>query len=175
MGALVDAPPEKTMLLPFEPLAGAEFSPDRAHRYTLWRKTKPKGETILFIGLNPSTADEWNDDHTVTRMIRFGILWGYATVLVGNLFAYRATDPKVMKRYEDPVGPGNDEALSELRARADLCVCCWGNQGRWHGRGAAVVELLRKYGKLHSLGMTKVGYPKHPLYLRRTTPVEVMV
>ncbi|MBK8271403.1 MAG: DUF1643 domain-containing protein [Planctomycetes bacterium] len=65
----------------------------------------------MFIGLNPSTADETQDDPTVRRCIRYAQSWGYGALCMTNIFAYRSTDPLVMKRFDDPIGPKNDTAL----------------------------------------------------------------
>ena len=86
----------------------AKLSECRKYRYALWRtwdETKPH---VMIIGLNPSTADETKDDPTITRCINFAKSWGYGGVCMANLFAYRATEPTVMKGSTDPVGTEND-------------------------------------------------------------------
>ena len=86
----------------------AKFSKDRIYRYALWRiwdDTLPK---LLFIGLNPSTADEINDDPTMRRCIRFSKDLGYGGFIMGNIFAYRSTDPKKLKTINNPIGKRNN-------------------------------------------------------------------
>lgn len=92
----------------------ATLSEDRKYRYTLtriWDETKPK---VMFIGLNPSTADETKDDPTIIRCINFAKSWGYGGLEMTNLFAFRATNPKVMKNEKEPIGKDNDTWLKKL-------------------------------------------------------------
>jgi hypothetical protein len=168
--------PDPTQPMPFEPLTGAIFSPDRIHRYTLWRKLLEKGKTVLFIGLNPSTADETVNDPTCEREERYSKAWGMAMYLKANIFAHRATDPKVMKKFAkdggDAVGPENDKYILECAYKSDLIVCAWGNHGTFQNRGQAVVDLLKDHFELTALKITKKGNPNHTLYLKKTlTPV----
>lgn len=142
--------------------SGATFSPDRLHRYTLWRRWAD-GPTVMFVGLNPSTADETLDDPTIRRCIGFAKKWGYGCYVMTNIFAYRATDPKDMKAFADPVGPENDKALLTEASKAKLVIAAWGIHGVFMDRGKQVASFLPN---LQCLGVTKEGYPKHPLYLR---------
>jgi len=118
----------------------------------------------MFIGLNPSTADENNDDPTVRRCIRYAFDWGYGGLCMANIFAFRATDPVEMKRAADPIGPENDKYLIELSEGAGIVVIAWGNHGSFHDRGNQVLKLLDDF---FYLGLTKSKQPKHPLYLRK--------
>lgn len=117
---------------------------------------------MAFIGLNPSTADETEDDPTVRRCINFAMDWGYDGMVMLNAFAFRATDPKVMKTHPEPVGPDNDAALKHWSDRVPRVVACWGTHGAHQGREAVVRRLIPH---LSVLGLTKDGHPKHPLYL----------
>jgi hypothetical protein len=117
----------------------------------------------MIIGLNPSTADEVDDDPTVTRCIAYAKAWGYGGLCMGNLFAFRATNPSKMREAEDPVGPGNDEWLKKLAKDAGVVVAAWGNGGAYLERSSAVMRLIPN---LHCLKMTQVGEPAHPLYLK---------
>lgn len=116
----------------------------------------------MFVGLNPSTADETNDDPTIRRCIGFAKAWGFSGLVMTNLFAFRATDPKDMKRAADPVGTENDETLVKLAACCGLVVAAWGAHGSYRGRDREVRALLPN---LHYLKLTKDGHPSHPLYL----------
>ena len=152
-----------------EPTHGAEFSPCRTWRYTLWRHFKPDPQWLVaFIGLNPSTADETEDDPTVRRCIGFARDWGFDGMVMLNLFGFRATDPKVMKAAADPVGPLNNEAIALTTANVALTVCCWGTHGAFGGRDRWVSERML-HGKLKCFGLTKGGQPRHPLYLAKST------
>lgn len=146
---------------------GALFSACRRYRYCLWRRWDIDKPVCLFVGLNPSTADETVDDPTIRRCVRFAKDWGYGTIHMANIFAYRATDPMVMRAMgRNAIGPLNNEYLTQLARAADLTVAAWGTHGIHQGRGAAVRAMLLDAGvRPHVLGLTKNGYPKHPLYL----------
>lgn len=120
----------------------------------------------MFIGLNPSTADERVDDPTLRRTMDFARRWGYGGVGNGNLFAFRATDPKDMMAADDPVGPENDAWLDRLAAEAGLVVAAWGNGGGFLGRSQAIRSRLEN---LHCLKVNASGEPAHPLYQRADT------
>lgn len=144
--------------------SGARFSPCRTWRYRLWRRWSTNKPTVAFIGLNPSTADETNDDPTVRRCIGFARRWGFGGMNMLNIFAFRSTNPKLLRKAADPIGPGNRAALLRTCCRSALIVACWGGWGRLFDRGEAVIDLLAGF-RLHCLGHTKDGHPKHPLYL----------
>ncbi len=157
----------------------AIFSEDQVYRYTLSRVTSVKdGGTVLFIMLNPSTATAEEDDPTIRRCYKFAQDWGYTHLLVGNLFAYRATDPKEFQMVNDPVGPDNDQHLLAMARAADLIICAWGQMGESRRRGWKVLWVLNRMNKrregyhlqipIRHLGLTKNGQPKHPLYLKKT-------
>jgi hypothetical protein len=148
------------------------FSPDRRHRYTLLHRINPLfGEKlIMWIGLNPSTADEQQLDPTLTRIRGFSEREGYDGFLLTNIFGFRATDPKVMRNTPDPVGPENDAALLEAAQRCDKVVAAWGAHGVHQDRALAVAKLLGKH-KLWCLGTTKDGHPRHPLYVKGDQPL----
>jgi hypothetical protein len=118
----------------------------------------------VFVGLNPSTADETEDDPTIRRCIDFAKGWGYGALCMVNLFAYRATDRAIMKAQHNPVGADNDRWLLESAEHAGIVVAAWGSDGTHMGRGQAVRKLLA--GRLSCLGVTKNGQPRHPLYLK---------
>jgi hypothetical protein len=174
-----------------ERLVSAIFSPCRSWRYVLVRQTERgvalgmaqefhRGKalrvpTVAFIGLNPSTADEAVNDPTVRRCIGFADRWGYARMVLVNLFAYRATDPKKVRDLatrEVAIGPDNDEHLIREAMAADLVVAAWGERGGMFDRSSEVVGMLND-AEVHAfmLGMTRPRFPKpseprHPLYLR---------
>lgn len=154
--------------------SGAEFSECERYRYSLWRTWTPAGldgRLCAFIGLNPSTATHEMDDPTIRRCIRFCKDWGYDGYVMLNLFAFRATDPRVMKAAEDPVGPESCVALPVWADYCEMVVCAWGVHGAFKTRGLIVKEIVRGpvCRDIHHLGLTKDGYPKHPLYLPADT------
>ena len=150
---------------------GAVFSPDRRHRYTLWRRWNfvDNERMVAFVGLNPSTADEFHNDNTVRRCIRFAQAWQYDGMIMLNAFAYRDTDPKKMKRFSHPIGDENDDAIDQVTDLVDRVIVCWGVHCRHMGRAASMRRLLiRKKAKTFCLDLTKHGEPKHPLFVKKT-------
>lgn len=148
---------------------GTVISPCGLFRYTLERRIDMLSSLVLLVVmLNPSIADAAVDDATIRRLMGFCRAWGYGTLLVGNLFAYRSTDPDRLDASNDVVGPDNDDWLHRLASRADLIVCAWGAHSASSRREAAVCALLAKYGPMHHLGLTKCGAPRHPVRLPNT-------
>lgn len=146
-------------------LSEAVYSDCETYRYLLTRVWAP-GPKALFVMLNPSTATEVQNDPTVERCERRARALGFGAFRVTNIFAFRATDPKVMRAAADPVGPGNDAAILDSVGWADSIVCAWGNHGLHLDRGARVEALLRASGaRLTHLGLTGQGQPRHPLYV----------
>lgn len=146
----------------------AVYSPCLRYRYLLTREWDAARDRVLFVMLNPSTATEVQNDPTVERCERRARALGFGAVRVANIFAFRATDPKVMRAQNDPIGPANDAALIDSATlwRPDRVICAWGAHGAHMARGAAVQALLRQTGApLWHLGLTAAGAPRHPLYI----------
>ena len=148
----------------------ATLSRCRLYRYSLTRAWDPALPTILFIGLNPSTADSTQDDPTVRRCIGFARDWGYGTMTLANLFALRSTDPAQLWTAHDPIGPNNDEWIRRMADSAAMVVAAWGAHGGLLGRDRHVIAMLPS---VQCLGRTRAGHPRHPLYLSKHTPLEV--
>lgn len=136
------------------------------YRYVLERVWGTNTSRLLVIGLNPSTADSMVDDPTIRRCVGFAQSFGYDGLLVGNLFAARSASPTRLKQIADPVGPDNDWWLDKLQSRANRVVAAWGNGGRLNGRSSDVFCSLKNP---YCFGRTKLGEPRHPLYLRGST------
>lgn len=150
----------------FDMRAGsAHFSACGRYRYELWRHwtMNRREHYAMFIGLNPSTADAENDDPTIRRCIQFAKDWGYDSLCMTNLFAWRATLPRDMKAAAEPVGELNDLTLLRLAKGAGVVVACWGKDGAFRGRAATMCQSLPA---LHCLALNKDRSPGHPLYLR---------
>ncbi len=153
----------------------AVYSPCEAFRYLLTRTWDDSGARALFVMLNPSTATEVQNDPTVERCERRARALGFGAFRVTNIFAYRATDPKVMRAQPDPVGVANDRSIADsardwIRGGSDRVICAWGTHGEHLDRGPAVEALLRRTDRpLYSLGLSKAGHPKHPLYISYDT------
>lgn len=153
--------------LPTEP--SAVISACGHYRYVLTRTVGPGVRRATFIMLNPSTADSSNDDPTIRRCIGFAQRWGCGELVVLNLFAFRATAPRDLKRAADPVGPENQEWFDKTLI-GDLStgpvVCGWGVHGVHQGQDLAVLGWIDQFGaRPMALGVTKDGHPKHPLYV----------
>lgn len=151
---------------------GARFSICKTYRYSLWRIWDETKKFISFIGLNPSTADQIFNDSTVTRCINFAYSWGYGGLYMLNEFAYRATEPKEMKKAEDPVGPRNNYWLNFYSKITDINIACWGNHGSYMQRNEYIKTLVPN---LYYLDITKQGEPKHPLYIKSTVKPKRMI
>jgi hypothetical protein len=130
------------------------------YRYELsriWDKEKPK---LLFIMLNPSTADAIKDDPTIRRIVRFSKSWGYGGLYVGNLYAFRSTDPKGLKHTDDPIGPHNISHIKALLGLSERVIYAWGNNEREPDWLRDLVD------SPYCIDTSKKGVPKHPLYLK---------
>ncbi|WP_439139095.1 DUF1643 domain-containing protein [Roseicyclus sp.] len=144
----------------------AEYSDCERYRYTLTRVWNPAGGRALFVMLNPSTATEVQNDPTVERCERRARALGFGAFRVLNIFAFRATDPREMRRADDPIGPENDAAILAALPWADRVICAWGTHGAHLDRGAHVEAMLRDArAALFHLGLSQGGHPKHPLYI----------
>jgi hypothetical protein len=147
------------------------FSDDRLYRYTLTIRWADIGPMVQFIGLNPSTADEQNDDPTIRRCKAFAKSFGCSAMVMTNLFAWRDTDPQGLKRTPNPIAePGpygafenkNDYYLFVTGGLCSIKIACWGTKGSWFYRAAKVKQFM---DGLQCLRRTKAGHPEHPLYL----------
>ncbi|WP_322895025.1 MULTISPECIES: DUF1643 domain-containing protein [unclassified Yoonia] len=144
----------------------ATYSDCENYRYDLTRIWDAQGQRLTFVMLNPSKADEIHNDPTVERCERRARALGFGAFRVTNIFAWRDTDPRAMRRAADPIGPENDAMLIAAADWADQIIAAWGTHGAHLGRGPQVAEFLRRTETpLLTLGLTKDGHPRHPLYL----------
>jgi hypothetical protein len=163
----------------YEGTSTATFSPCGLYRYELRRIWKPRAKVMVFVGLNPSTADENTDDPTIRRILGFADDWGFGTLVMLNAFAFRSTDPKALHvraaRLREIVGPANDETIRRTfeEHRRTKLVMGWGAHGTLLDRGRDLSRLaLDVHRRPECFGLTQNGQPKHPLYLAaKTTPV----
>lgn len=151
---------------------GATLSACGRYRYRLWR-TLPGSlltarRRLLFVMLNPSTADAAQDDPTIRRCVGFAKSWGFDVLEVVNLFAWRATDPHALRTVTDPIGPDNDQAIAQAAAAADLIIAAWGVLPRWAADRESTVCRLTASARapLRILEQTASRFPRHPLYVR---------
>ncbi len=143
------------------------------YRYRLERDGPGEGSTAIIM-VNPSTADAEQDDATIRKLRGFGARHGWGRIIVGNLFAYRATDVRELGKVADPVGPDNDNHLAAMLAEASRVILAWGpvtKQPRGlRGRFRVVLGMLHSVP--HSIGApAKCGHPRHPLMLAYAEPL----
>lgn len=157
-------------------VSSATFSRCGEYRYDLRRVWKPGKRVMVFVGLNPSTADQHTDDPTIRRILGFADDWGFGTLVMLNAFAYRSTDPKglaaMIARRRDPVGCDNDATIERVfeEHRRDKLVLGWGAHGALIERGRHLgARALALHGRPQCFGLTGNGQPKHPLYLAAST------
>jgi hypothetical protein len=155
--------------------SGAILSPCGTYRYHLWRRWNPDLPTMVWVMLNPSTADAKADDPTIRRCVGFAKREGCGGISVRNVFALRATDPSELSKHPDPFGPKNEAYLLHARNVSLMTVLVLG----WGARLAD--KRLRDYyrraeaccvtQKPNCFGVTKDGDPRHPLYLKGDAPL----
>jgi hypothetical protein len=158
-------------------ISGAIISDCEKYRYSLTRIWDEKLPKVMFVMLNPSTADSNKDDPTIRRCIGFAKSWGFGGLYVCNLFAYRATNPKDLLKAINPIGDDNNTHIKTIAKEVDIVVCAWGNQ-------PILKKILKNKNpyklldldcsKLHFLQLSKYDIPKHPLYLHSNlSPIQM--
>lgn len=165
---------------------GAVLSDCKLYRYALWRTVadwpqEQEGDIIGYFGVNPSTADHTIDDQTVMKWRGFSERiptpkHNVTKFIVGNLFAYRATDVNELKKVYNPVGNDNDRWIDKIIQRSDILIPCWGNYTKvpigLRFRIDEIEEKLKQSGKpVLCFGKTKSGCPRHPLMLGYNTEI----
>lgn len=154
----------------------AIISPCGLYRYRLERDGPGEGATAVIM-VNPSTADADNDDATIRKLRGFGQRNGWGKIIVGNLFAFRATDIRELATAADPIGPDNDYWLTSIFNDADRVVFAWGpisKQPKYHRhvwRGVYQTAALMLQRPLSIGEPAKCGHPKHPLMLAYDSPI----
>lgn len=140
------------------------------YRYLLSRMWDFRKPRVLFVMLNPSTADAMIDDATIRSCVRLARSFEQGSLQVVNLFALRATDPIELTRAADPIGPKNDSSIEVAITRCNFVICAWGAHPTAARRSIPVFNLLRHHhSAVFCLGITKTGAPKHPLYIKSGT------
>ena len=140
------------------------------YRYTLTRQWDYSKPLLCWIMLNPSMADANIDDPTIRRCIDFSTKWGYGGLYVVNLFALRSVNPAELLKVHDPIGPENNFTIIQFLKWP--IIAAWGAWGAYKNRDKHVSELLAG-ADIKCLGMTKMGQPKHPLYIAKITKLEI--
>lgn len=135
------------------------------HRYRLERRWLGNGKIVNFVMLNPSTADDIFDDPTIRKCIGYAKSWGYSELTVTNLFAFRATDPKELKKVDSLRAVGGDANNLQIAleaVRADIVCCAWGAHPFTQREAEVIDILLDAKVQLFCIGKTKYGAPLHP-------------
>lgn len=147
----------------------AALSPDGLYRYELTRRWRWDGTgQVCWVMLNPSTANALEDDPTIRRCVGFSQRFGFDSLVVVNLYAYRATDPKALLAAGDAIGPDNEAHVRKAVEESAVVIAAW---GAW--KKANPLRLGFHFGwptpatrkPVYCLGQTKNAAPKHPLYL----------
>ncbi len=157
------------------------FSECRSYRWILKKELLSGYKTIVFVGLNPSKANSINNDKTLTRIINFCLKWKYKNIYVINLFGLISKLPSKLSESIDPVGENNNLITLKVLDFWRKNIYCdlwlgWGDQGQLYDRDLIVLELIRNFSELESnqkkysrrvfsLGLSKKGNPRHPLYM----------
>ncbi len=163
--------------------ATMSMEPNASYRYVLERdwsnpegpQVTPETDLLVWVMLNPSTADGMQDDPTIRRCMAFARAWGYGGIAVVNLYAWRATDPDELFQMKDVVGPLNLDFV-ERACRGRHVVVAWGAHAvvkqQWEDVGRTLERIRKGAVRIDCLGTTKSGHPRHPLYVKGTTPRE---
>lgn len=138
---------------------GAHFSECRKYRYALWRIWDERKPSVMFIGLNPSTANETEPDPTIRRVIGFAKQWGYGGVYMCNCFPYISTDPNDLNDFGNTAT--NDHVLQQVAAKCADIIFAWGAFKVARARGA---ELALIFPNAKALTINSDGSPMHPLF-----------
>ncbi len=150
----------------------AVYSPCEKYRYSLTCEWGA-GPRLVYVMLNPSKATELANDPTIERCERRARQLEYGAFRVVNLFALRETSPSRLKKARKPEGAGNASHITEAVDWTDDILASWGVHGTHRGQAEKIGALLRRGSKpLFTLGLTKDGHPRHPLYVSYATKPE---
>ncbi len=141
---------------------GAIFSDDGKYRFVLWRIWNQDLPLVMFIGLNPSTANSNTDDPTIRRIKSFVKVWRYGGFYMLNLYTFISAYPEKLKECHDPVWKA-DDYLKQYSTKVNKIIFAWGNFPVIEERAKQVIKM---FPEAEVLGLNKNGTPKHPLYLK---------
>lgn len=152
----------------------AAFDLTKRYRYELTR-TWSNAPPWVFAMLNPSKANAHIDDPTIRRCCGFAQAGEAGGIVAVNLHGWRATDPLDLALADDPVGDQNEAfILAACTVPGRTVVAAWGAHPAAARRGAVVTTMLTVAAgvRLHCLGTTRDGHPRHPLYVPASTRLE---
>ena len=157
------------------------FSRCGSYRWILKRELLIGKKTVVFLGLNPSKANSFNNDRTLSRIINFCSRWNYKNIYIINLFGLISKSSSRLSKSKDPIG-GNNDLITLMTLQfwrkninCDLWLG-WGDKGQLYGRDRVVLKLIKNMSNLNpnennqfkrvfSLGFSSKGNPRHPLYM----------
>jgi hypothetical protein len=151
---------------------GAKFSHDTKYRYQLWRTWDESRPKVLFIMLNPSTANAETDDNTISKIKQIADFNGFGGLMVGNLFAFITSNPDVLRleiAKDMSTAVGGEETDLSIREMANQCnivVFAWGAFNMDQGREEL---MIKRFPDAMCLKVNRLGSPKHPLYCKTKT------
>ncbi|MBD9510046.1 DUF1643 domain-containing protein [Ensifer sp. ENS10] len=154
----------------------AVFSECGLYRYLLEHDFGGSGPVISLGMVNPSNADDENNDSTMTKVDGFAVRLGASKVKVWNKYAFVDKDVKALRSATDPVGPENDAYIAQAVTDADIHIVAWGPLSKLpkplRNRWLAVADVLAKAGaRPMCWGIALDGQPRHPLMLAYATPL----
>lgn len=151
-----------------------------SYRYTQSRTWDERRRRWLWVLLNPGIADVWKDDNTIRRCVSFTTAGGGGGLFIANLYAWQTPGPEdlFMLPERQSVGPINDIVIEQFAQDAQRnggkVVAAWGAHPKAQSRAAQVLKILRRHRQVHCLGLTRAGYPRHPLYVPNAVQVVQM-
>lgn len=150
---------------------GANFSPCRKYRFALWRIWDTSKPLVMFIGLNPSTANETEADPTIKSVIRIAKHNGFGGVYMMNCYPMVSTDPSKLLTNSYPMEVIENELLLVIASqKCSEVVFAWGNFKVVQDTGRDQ-ELIKLFPNAKAIAVNKNGSPKHPLYCRSNSPL----
>lgn len=155
---------------------GAEFSDCRKYRYALWRIWDESKPLVMFIGLNPSTANEVDNDPTIKSVCRIANNNGYGGIYMMNCFPIISANPNILDIYKKPVWDENEYnkygtnnlKITEIGYKCKDIVFAWGNF-KIVKETYREIEFSKMFPNAVCLHINKNGSPKHPLYCKSDT------
>ncbi len=160
----------------YDELSGAVISLCGTFRYRLWRRWNTELPRVLWVMLNPSTADATKNDRTVEKCIRLAKRWGYGGIEIVNLYAFRTAYPIELTDAGYPIGPDNDKTIiamiDVIRAESGRVVIAWGAHAQVE-RANWFYDLELSLGApLYYLVLNQDMSPRHPRFVPESTELK---
>ncbi|MEM1218258.1 MAG: DUF1643 domain-containing protein [Bacteroidota bacterium] len=154
---------EPKLNIPASFTRSVEISYCGKYRYMLGRTWDDQKDRLMYVGLNPSTADALQEDPTIRKCLHFAHQEGFGGFDILNIYAYRTPHPKELFKMQDPIGPKNSSFLKKYMERSSKVVLMWGTEAHQHE--AVQAFLTNHSGPWYCFGENKDGSPRHVLYI----------